>query len=67
MSDERRNGKIVRWCGSWGFISGAGAKDTFFHKSHWQGEAAPQVGNRVEYDLTTDRDGRRRAAMVSTV
>ena len=67
MSDERRNSKIVRWCGSWGFISGAGAKDTFFHKSHWQGKDQPQVGTRVEYNLTTDRNGRRRADMVSPV
>jgi cold shock CspA family protein len=39
-------------------------EDVFFHVDAWKGSSDPQQGDRVEYELGADRQGRSKAILV---
>lgn len=62
-------GRIAAWTDrGFGFIApDAGGRNVFAHVTGFDEFARPQVGDRVEYQVTTGKDGRTLASSVRTI
>lgn len=58
--DKRLNGYIRRYYDDqkYGFIGREGAKDVHFHISAVQSAGKPQIGDRVTFEIGTDKRGK---------